>query len=1066
MFARRTGMWTTLSLLLVSAFAAGAADGEISPTARGRAIMDEADVRGGLVVHVGCADGELTAALRVNDRYVVQGLERDPALVSEARNALAARGLTGPISVAHWEGKRLPYAENLVNLLVVERPDAVGMDEVMRVLAPGGVAMLRGADGWSKASKPWPGSIDEWTHYLHDETNNAVADDAVVGPPRHAQWIAEPWSARSHEHLASVSAIVSSGGRVFCIADLGPVASVTLKSDWRLLARDAFSGVQLWEKPVGPWENQLRGFRTGPSDMARRLVAVGNRVYATLGYGKGAVALDAATGEEVRHFSGTEGAEELMVHDGLLFVVVGDVQAKLDAAAAARRGALPPEGARRLMVFDAMSGEERWREDGKDVAALMPTTLAGLDTRVYFQNLDGLICLDAASGEERWRVARPVSASRPSWSAPTLVVHDGVVLCADREGPKEPNPAADAPRYMVDIKGGGISGQLIAYDAATGERLWQCPCMEGYNSSVDVFVADGLVWTGKVRREGDPGFTEGRDLRTGEVVRRIASDEDHKHVGMPHHRCYRNKATNDWLLMGKSGIEFIDIETGETTLHNWVRGVCQYGIMPCNGMIYAGAHSCACHIAAKLNGFCALAPEQAPVAADDAPRMNKGAAYDEPLDAKTDEDAWPTLRQNAMRSGATANVLPTSLRPAWETELGGGLSSVSVAEGRVYVASIDSHVLHALDVETGEEVWQCVAAGRVDSPPTICKGRAYFGSADGHVYCVRASDGAPVWRFRAAPESRRMVAGDQVESTWPVHGTVLVEDGVVYAAAGRSSFLDGGIALCRLDAETGKLLSETRVFDMDPNTGSHPWSKSFTMEGAFPDVLSSDGTSVFMRHRRFDRAGVEQEQDVPHIFSPTGFLDGSWWHRTYWQYGDKFPAGWGNWWKAGNMVPAGRILAVNETHIYGFGRSFYPSGNAGQWNHGEKYRLFAIGKDFDPLDAAAVKRRGGNADKDRPSLAYQWERTLPFFVRAMVLAQDTLFIAGPPDAGHTSEEALASLRGERGALLWAVSAADGAQLAEMEMDSPPVFDGMAVAYGRIYMTTMDGRVVCMAGREE
>ena len=44
-------------------------------------------------------------------------------------------------------------------------------------------------------------------------------------------------------------------------------------------------------------------------------------------------------------------------------------------------------------------------------------------------------------------------------------------------------------------------------------------------------------------------------------------------------------------------------------------------------------------------------------------------------------------------------------------------------------------------------VWSFTTGGRVDSPPTIWKGRALFGSADGHVYCVRASDGKLVWRF-------------------------------------------------------------------------------------------------------------------------------------------------------------------------------------------------------------------------------------------------------------------------------------------------------------------------------
>ncbi|MGB2819406.1 MAG: hypothetical protein WBF17_00390, partial [Phycisphaerae bacterium] len=47
---------------------------------------------------------------------------------------------------------------------------------------------------------------------------------------------------------------------------------------------------------------------------------------------------------------------------------------------------------------------------------------------------------------------------------------------------------------------------------------------------------------------------------------------------------------------------------------------------------------------------------------------------------------------------------------------------------------------------------------------------------------------------------------EQVESLWPVQGSVLVQGGLVYFAAGRSSFLDGGIVVYGLDARTGKVL--------------------------------------------------------------------------------------------------------------------------------------------------------------------------------------------------------------------------------------------------------------------
>ena len=55
----------------------------------------------------------------------------------------------------------------------------------------------------------------------------------------------------------------------------------------------------------------------------------------------------------------------------------------------------------------------------------------------------------------------------------------------------------------------------------------------------------------------------------------------------------------------------------------------------------------------------------------------------------------------------------------------------------------------------------------------------------------------------------------------------------------------------------------------------------------------------------------------------------------------------------------------------------------------------------------------------------------------------------------------AAYEGLRGASLWAVSAADGKKLAEYKLDSPPIFDGMIAANGRLYVVTKDGEVLCM-----
>ena len=72
-----------------------------------------------------------------------------------------------------------------------------------------------------------------------------------------------------------------------------------------------------------------------------------------------------------------------------------------------------------------------------------------------------------------------------------------------------------------------------------------------------------------------------------------------------------------------------------------------------------------------------------------------------------------------------------------------------------------------------------------------------------------AQSGRLAWCLRAAPERRMLISDGRLESVWPVHGSVLVQDGVATLVAGRSNFLDGGLRMLRLDVATGRKLGET-----------------------------------------------------------------------------------------------------------------------------------------------------------------------------------------------------------------------------------------------------------------
>jgi outer membrane protein assembly factor BamB len=100
------------------------------------------------------------------------------------------------------------------------------------------------------------------------------------------------------------------------------------------------------------------------------------------------------------------------------------------------------------------------------------------------------------------------------------------------------------------------------------------------------------------------------------------------------------------------------------------------------------------------------------------------------------------------------------------------------------------------------------------------------------------------------------------------------------------------------------------------------------------------------------------------------------------------------------------------------------------------------------------------ADDNRTS-ENVWDISVPIRVQAMVAcAGQTLYLAGPPDV-LDPEDPWGAAEGRKGGIIWAVSARDGSKKAEYKIDAPPVFDGMIASGGRLYISSMDGRVICL-----
>jgi outer membrane protein assembly factor BamB len=173
-------------------------------------------------------------------------------------------------------------------------------------------------------------------------------------------------------------------------------------------------------------------------------------------------------------------------------------------------------------------------------------------------------------------------------------------------------------------------------------------------------------------------------------------------------------------------------------------------------------------------------------------------------------------------------------------------------------------------------------------------------------------------------------------------------------------------------------------------------------------------------------------------------------------------------------------MVLDESRAYAFRSS--PLGN--MLHPRTTYHLYAADKDpSGPLAQEEEKGKGRKRKGLERGISIgghkvHWQKqSLPLLVNAMALGGKNLFIAGPPDVADETkmlgylpgaqddinrqlkaqDEAW---RGKHKGLLWAISAENGRKLAEYRIDSIPVSDGMSVAEGKVFISLIDGSVVC------
>ncbi len=999
-----------------------------------------ANVQGGLVVQLGTGDTALPAALGRTGRYIINVLDRDADRVDKARATLREDGVYGLVSAEQIpEAGKLPYAENLVNAIIIQ-DFTVSAVELRRALTPLGVVLVMNpellkrqqlaaagfevvanteSDGRAAITvrKPWPKGMGTWSHPRHGADGNAVSDDTLVGPPRRVRWMA----AATHE----VEGMVTAGGRNF----YGGV-----------LARDSFNGLRLWHHDLRKGEHNRSSFRL--PRISRRLarpIASEGHIYAVVK--DKLVALDAATGKIAIEFPGLIRPRQIAHHGE--FLVASNVDS--------------------VRAYEAQTGKELWAFKAGDAKQVVVgfgivSLIQGRANRG--EKLEA-IGLDLATGTVKWRHSDFEWLPRVT----RTVLHK-----------------AHLAFEISSLNDHDKNNELHIVSAQTGKPIWDKAYPPGmnHNRQARAMYLDNKLWIlhgGKTNTADRPKLkrlpvqisalnpTTGKTLVT------------HK-AGLAH--CFPPVATPNYMFAGT--MDLTDLKSGDVIANRITKANCsrENGWVPANGLVYTTPKHCTCW--PMLRGYVSMAPSKSGDTDQSRPteelkfRLEKGTGKVDAAAANPKPSDWPLYRHDRWRSSSSMSPGPEKLNAVWSVQLAskeesaifgsepggpilhdwrenpvvkGPLSAPVIANGSVFVTRPNAHEVLAVHADTGKVRWRFTANGRVDTPPAIHRGLCLFGSAAGSVYALRADTGEMVWRLQAAPSNERIVVYGQVESPWPVPGAVLIIDNKAYFAAGRQPLADGGILVFAIDPLTGQRHWVHRINSI-PQRGDY---ENSGLEFDPFDILHQEGGNIAMSRWLISRDGKKMAVDKWNAFARVNTGNGSVYvPRGSWTYGarhqHRFPG-------EASRRP---LIVFRDSRVFSslngtteiFRRDFnlekdekFQSRWITGWSAsgtarkgGKPYRTYRLAE-------KAAWTTDGFTPKDPNAKPKPFGTQLFNEFHAMVLsADDRLFVV------------------HKDGRLKSISTKDGQTVAETRVPIP-AWDGLALAGKRLFLTTQSGELICL-----
>jgi len=364
--------------------------------------------------------------------------------------------------------------------------------------------------------------------------------------------------------------------------------------------------------------------------------------------------------------------------------------------------------------------------------------------------------------------------------------------------------------------------------------------------------------------------------------------------------------------------------------------------------------------------------------------------------------------------------------------------TVVAGETLFFGSSADCKV-YALDAATGAERWTFFTDSPVRFAPAVWKKRVFVVSDDGFLYCLSATDGKELWKVRGGPTDSMVLGNDRMISRWPARGGAAVLDGTVYFAAG--VWPSEGTFLYALDAETG----EVRWLDEESGV---------TLSESPEGLRASGGVSVqgYLAASE-DGLLVPTGRSVPAVFSRS---DGKllYWRprKHHWQIGGSdIVIAEGVYFNCDRAFDQ-RKGAYNKTISLAMfpdpGNPWYYRGHP--WNRTVAFPGGVVTWDNEKIQVFRWAETGTTDQKGQMSRTKAPQETSripsPYREMQLIRAGDMLVAAGRGSDGYGVS--LIDVGSKK--TVWSASVA-----------GDPI--GLAVANGRLYVSTEKGEIYCFDG---